>query len=143
MFIGTFGIAFSFTCTFIYLTWYSMGGKYQETLESFNYMGLMVLIYFLTFSFISSELFNEAIYFYWVMTTFLLLCTMIILVNYKIGRTIGFWITVGWISLCFLLGLIFSEKKQIIVCYVPLIIEALLMTIAVLLVYFRVPERWC
>jgi len=80
MFIGTLGIALSLTCTAVYLTFYSTGEKEQMIFESFNYMGLLVLAYSLSFCFVASELFNTPLYFYLLLTTIILLGTNLVLV---------------------------------------------------------------
>ena len=100
----------SLSCTTVYLIFYSMDAKTQENLESFNYMGLLVFIYFLSFAFMGGELSLTPAYFYWIFLTFLLLVANLILVNYKFGRYLSFWITLGWLAFLFILGIAFANK---------------------------------
>ena len=106
-------------------------------------MGLLIFMYFLTFAFMAGEMFMSPGYFYFMLITVLLLGTNLILVNYKSGRYISFWITTGWITLLVVIGMCYANKHQLVVCYAPLIIEGLILGIGLVLVYFRVPERWC
>jgi len=110
MFIGTLGIALSFSCTAVYLTFYSLGEKEQMMFESFNYMGLLVLAYLLTFCFIASELFDKPMYFYLLLMTIIILGTNLVLVQYKIGRTISFWTTSIWLGFIYIYSLCFANK---------------------------------
>jgi len=120
-----------------------MSHKDQDNLEGLNYMGIIVFCFFLTFAFMAGELFAAAGYFYWMLVTVLLLGANLVLVNYKLGRVVSFWITIGWITLVVIVGMSYANKHQLVVCYAPLIIEGVILGIALVLVYFRVPERWC
>ena len=112
-------------------------------MESINYMGLLIFVYFVAFAFEGGQMFAMKYYFYWMFNTIILLGVNLVMVQYKMGRVISFWLTTGYITLIFTLGMIYASKKQIVVCYIPLLIEGVILGIALTLVYFRVPERWC
>ena len=63
-------VTLSFT-TF-YLIFYSVSKEIQMELESINYMGLLVFIYFVAFAFLGGELFNMPQFFYWLFLTVIL-----------------------------------------------------------------------
>jgi len=56
MYLATFAMATCVTMSAVYLTFYSMGQEYYETLEHLNYMGYVVLAYSLVFVAVASEL---------------------------------------------------------------------------------------
>lgn len=87
-------------------------------------------------------MFSTPAYFYWCLGTVLILAVNLVLVQYSFGRVISFWLTVGWITTLVVLGMIYASKKQLLVCFIPLLIEGIIVGLAVLCVYFRVPERW-
>jgi hypothetical protein len=105
-------------------------------------MGLLILAYSLTFCFVASEGANTSGYFYLIFLTAVILCVNLVLVQYDIGRVISFWCTLAWIGLMFIVGLILSNKRQLIVFFLPILVESLLLGLAILLVFFRAPERW-
>ena len=106
-------------------------------------MGLLIFVYFTVFAFLGGEMFDMPKYFYWMFLCFLMLAANLVLVQYKFGRFLSFWITTGFVSIIFCLGMYFATKKQLIVCFLPLLVEGALIASAVALVYFRAPERWC
>ena len=142
MFVGTVGIALSLTATAVYLTFYSIGEKEQQMLESYNYMGLLIFCYSLTFCFVASEDATTPVYFYVCFFTVIILGVNLVLVQYDIGRLVSFWCTLAWIGLMFLVGLIICNKHQLLVFFLPMLVEGLLLGLAILLVAFRAPERW-
>jgi len=143
MFIGTFGIAVSLTATAFYLTFYSISDSYQKKFESINYCGLLILAYSLTFCFVASELCLTPIYFYVMLTTVIMLGVNLVLVQYSIGRTIAFWSTLVFLSLVTIIALAFCNKHQFWVFFLPMFFEGVALFIAVVLVLYRVPEKWC
>jgi len=120
-----------------------MNEKIQTQLESLNYMGLLIMVFCLSFSFSGTNFAGQSGYFYWLFSDVLLLSICLVLVHYKIGRVVSFWVAVGWLSLLVIVGFAYSNKHQITVCYMPLLVEGAMLGIGMLLVYFRAPERWC
>jgi hypothetical protein len=67
----------------------------------------------------------------------------IVLCQYDLGRTVALIITISFISLVILIDLIFfSNKRQLKVFYIPLIVEEAILAIGVIVLIFKVPERW-
>jgi hypothetical protein len=56
MFIATLGIAVSLTATATYLVFYSVSDTVKKFLDSLDYMGKMIMLFFYTFAFVGSEL---------------------------------------------------------------------------------------
>jgi len=142
MFIATIGIAISLSLTVVYLTFYSLGKAENHLYESINYMGLLTLAYLCTFACVGGELQGTGAYFYLLLTTVILLGASLILVHYDKGRLIGLIITGVWVGVLFFDGLGNSTKSQMMVFFVPVILEGLFLGIGFILIYFRVPERW-
>ena len=59
------------------------------------------------------------------------------------GRTISLWTTAGWLAFLYIYGLCFATKNQITVFFLPMLIESVLLAGGIILVYYRVPEKWC
>jgi hypothetical protein len=142
LFIATCGIVVTLGFTILYLVFYPLDKETQNNLESVNYMGLLIFIYFLLFAFQAGEFNKVPGFFYWSIGSVLLLAANLVMVPYSFGRKLSFWITIGWITLLVTLGMSYATKSQILVCFVPLLIEGAILGAVVLLVYFRVPERW-
>ena len=68
--------------TAIYLTFYVMNEKVQEQLEKFNYMGLLILVYCLSFAIMGTNLTGHAGYFYWLLGNVLLLSFFLVFIHY-------------------------------------------------------------
>lgn len=70
--------------------------------------------------------------------------TVLVATQYDLGRKVGFWVTVGVLSLVVFCDLVFNAtKKQVRVFYVPEIIEGLCLTAGILVLYYEVPDRFC
>lgn len=51
--------------------------------------------------------------------------------------------TIGFVGSIFLIDCLFlSNKRQTKVFYLPIIVEAILLAVGLVILYFRVPERW-
>lgn len=50
--------------------------------------------------------------------------------------------TIGWVAFVLICAIIYTGKQYLYVTFLPLILEGILIGAAILLVYFRVPERW-
>ena len=69
--------------------------------------------------------------------------TCLVLVQYEAGRVVSFWLTLGYVVSILVIDCFFlSSKRQTKVFYLPLIIEAVLLACGLIILYFRVPERW-
>ena len=101
------------------------------------------MVYSFTFAFIGSELAGRKQYFYILFATFCVFLACLIMVQYDVGRIISFWLSIGFVGSIFVIDCFFlSNKKQTKVFYLPIIIELILLSIALVLLFFRVPERW-
>jgi hypothetical protein len=56
MFLATLGIAVSLTTTTVFLLFYSVSLPVKKFLESLDYMGKMVMMFFYTFAFVACEM---------------------------------------------------------------------------------------
>ena len=137
MFIATFAIAISLTMTAVYLIFYSMGEKYYEMLELLNYTGYITLAYSLVFVVCASETKATDDFFGLLFVIGVTYMAVLILTQYKLGRKIGFWISVGVLS-AVMVGdfLINTTKQQKEVFYIPEFIEGLCLTGGILILYF-------
>ena len=144
-FIAVFFIASYLTITAIYLIFYSMGGKYNETLQVLVYMAQVSLAFAFTFCFMASELEKTDDFFPVLFIIAILYAVVMVLGCYDgFGKTLGFWLTVGILSTIVFFDLCLnSNKHRIKVMYVPLIIEGLILGIGIVLLVFQVPERFC
>lgn len=144
MFIATLGICISLSMTTGYLIFYSISKDTFDLLSNLNFMGILVMIYMFSFGWIGSELQHTHYFFYLLFMSTVLLITCLVILQYEIGRTISIWITASFLGSLYLIDFAFlSNKHQTQTFYVPVIIEGLLLLIGVLLILYRVPERWC
>ena len=112
MFIAVIGICISLTITALYLIFYPLSERSRKFWESFNYQGLLIMVFSFTFAFIGSEFVNKKQYFYILFVTFCVFVACLILVQYEVGRPISFWISVGYISTIFVLDCFFFSVKR-------------------------------
>lgn len=64
------------------------------------------------------------------------------MVEYKQTRLVSLIMTATFITFVMIFGMVYATKAQLLVCFVPLICEGAILGIGVLIVFFRVPERW-
>mmetsp|Transcript_21872 Transcript_21872/g.33907 ORF Transcript_21872/g.33907 Transcript_21872/m.33907 type:complete len:170 (-) Transcript_21872:177-686(-) len=144
MFIATLGIAASLSLTFVFLTFYSMSEKMHKRLDTLDYMGKLVMIFFYTFAFIASEMVGTKAYFFFMFFLVVILIVNLIMVQYDSGRMASLWATVTIISLIYFYDFIFSSTpKQKEIFYIPMFLELALVGSGYLLYIFRTPEKFC
>lgn len=80
MFVATFSIVITLGFTTVYLIFYPLDKEVQFNLESVNYMGVLIFIYFLTWSFVAAELTKTDQAFYFMFLSFYLLASNLVLV---------------------------------------------------------------
>mmetsp|Transcript_13031 Transcript_13031/g.20222 ORF Transcript_13031/g.20222 Transcript_13031/m.20222 type:complete len:84 (+) Transcript_13031:473-724(+) len=83
MFIATFGIALSLTITAIYLTFYSMDERTYKQWNKINFMGILTLIYTITFCYVASEFGRTDLYFTAVFITLIVYAVNLLLAQYE------------------------------------------------------------
>ena len=144
IFIGTLGITISLALTTVYLIFYSMSNKWMSFFEMLDFMGKIIMIYFYTFAFFGSELVGSATYYPFLFILFAFLLASLVLIQFKLGRLIAFWSSVGLLSVLYFFDFFFSATaKQKEVFYIPIFVELLIVLGGYLLYYFSIPERWC
>jgi predicted membrane channel-forming protein YqfA (hemolysin III family) len=112
MFIATLGIAMSLTFTAIYLTFYPLSEKKREFFESFNYQGILIMVFAATFAFMGSELAGRNSYFYLLFSAFVVFVTCLVLVQYESGRVVSFWLTLGYVVAILVIDCFFLSTKR-------------------------------
>lgn len=144
MFIATLGVALSLTVTAVYLCYYPISKDVKARLENFNYQGILVLAYCILFAFLGSEWASrQPIGFYFMFLTAIALIVTLAMVQYESLKTATYWITGIFGGLIILIDLCaYATKRQAKVFYIPLVIELLVFGIGILIVVFRIPERW-
>jgi len=143
MYIATWGIAFSLTATAVYLMVYSMSYKCLRLWEGYHFQGLLIMFYFYLFAYVVSEFAGATFYFYLLFTIGCLLLTAMLAAVYEVPK----WMIITGSSI-FLFGIFVfdwayhSTKRTVKVFYLPVLIESLVLTVGILIWFFKVPERW-
>jgi len=144
MFIATLGIAISLTATATYLVFYSVSDDAKKFLDSIDYMGKMIMLFFYTFAFVGSELTGSQLYYAFMFLLVVLLVVNLVLVQYEIGRKVSFWTSVAIIATVYVSDFLFnSSPKEKEVFYIPLFVELAILGAGYLLYIYQVPERFC
>lgn len=145
MFVTTFGIAVSLTCTVVYLVCYPISEEVRAIMENLNYQGYLVITYSITFTFIATEFATSKNYGYYLFLNVLLVIACLVLAQYKVvPRWVSLAITAGYVVTLFVFDwVLYATKKNYKVFYVPFTIEAICLSVGVVVLFFRVPERWC
>ena len=113
MFIATLGIAISLTLSAVYLTFYPISAKVRDTLEAFNFQGILLMAYCLIFVLIATEWApRQPVGFYFLFLTTVLLMSSLILVQYDKLKVWILWITVGYGILILLIDLFGFVNKR-------------------------------
>ena len=137
MFLATFGIAVSLTTTTVTLIFYSVSKSVKKVLESFDYMACLIMVYFFSFAFISTELVGSYLYFAFMFFLVVILVANLVLVQYSSGKSISFWISVGLLAVVYSSDFTFSSTpKEKEVFYVPLFVELAILGAGYLLYAF-------
>jgi len=133
MFLATLGIAISLTMTTVYLIFYSISHTVSKLLSSFDYMGKLTMIFFYTFAFVGSELQGTEMFLF-LFLLFILLAINLILVQYKTGTLISYWISVALITFVYISDFLFtSSPKEKDVFYIPMFVELAILGVGYLL----------
>lgn len=144
MFIPTFGIASSLTMTCVYLIFYSVSQRVRDILDSYDYIGKLVMVFSFMFAFIGSELIDSNLYFALLFSSVVVLFVNLVFLQYKIGRQFTFWLSLGAVIVFFLYDFaIHSTPKQKRVFFMPMFTEGIVFLCAYLLYIFQIPERFC
>lgn len=144
MFIATLGIAISLTVTAVYLTFYSKSKNVKKLLDSFDYMGKMIMVFFYTFAFVASELAGSTMFYAFLFLLVIILVSNLVLVQYSSGKAISFYLSIGIISVVYLSDFLFnSSPKEKEVFYIPIFVELAILGAGYLLYAYNVPERFC
>lgn len=144
MFIATFGIALSLTVTTVYLIFYSISKNVKKLLDSFDYMGKMIMVFFYTFAFVASELVGSTLFYAFLFLLVCILVTNLVLVQYSSGKSISYFISIGIISVVYLSDFLFnSSPKEKEVFYIPMFVELAILGVGYLCYAYNLPERFC
>lgn len=144
MFLPTLGIAMSLTASAVYLTFYPIGEKLRDQLEKVNIQGILVMAFCLVFAFIGTEWApRQPLGFYFLFLTALLLMVALVLIQYDKLRAGVLWTAASFALLVLLIDLFFfANNRQLRIFYLPLLVELLVFGVGILVLLFRVPERW-
>lgn len=151
MLIAALVIAVSVTITLFYLIFYSISHSVERTLRkidvNFKYFTVFVLlIVFLIADESANPLrLNENLtlldlLIYLTISFYILLA---ILIQYDSAQTAAFLIGLLFVFVVLLVDFIYSDHKQAMLFYLPLLIMVIIITIALIFVFFHIPERWC
>ena len=104
------------------------------------------MIYCFLFTFIGTEYRQRWTCFYYLFATVLLLAAMLVVAIYEdeFPRRWTVWITAIF-AFCILMNdlIRFANHRQVKIFYVPFLIEILILCLGLIMLHFRVPERWC
>lgn len=146
IFLVTFGIAASMTASAVYLIYYPMSKDMRTRLETINLQFILVMGYLTVFVFLASEWFDrQPVVFYFLFITALVAVASLVLVEYEgLMRSIVLYFGIGWVSLMLLIDMAaWATPRQLKVFYLPFLIELLIFSVGIILLFFEVPERWC
>ena len=137
MFIGTLSIAISLSVTAAYLILYSVSENWNKLLNSFDYMGKLVLFFGYTFAYVGSGLFDSKLYFPFMFIVVVVLIANLVVMQFDTGRKITFWISIAVLCLIYLYDFwFFSNSKEKKVFYIPMFVEGIILAVGYLLYYF-------
>uniref|UniRef100_A0A7S3CRA5 Uncharacterized protein n=1 Tax=Strombidium rassoulzadegani TaxID=1082188 RepID=A0A7S3CRA5_9SPIT len=144
MFVATVSIAIFLTVSALYFTFYSMSPGVNAILSRFYYMAALTLAFGLAFVYFASEFQNTKSYFTVVFLTLLVFTLNLVLIQYDQCRLPALWISLSFIGLILFIDMVaVATSKTWKVFYLPLLLESVLLSVSVALLFFRVPERWC
>ena len=112
MFIATLGICLSLTMTTGYLIFYSLDHERYELLQTFNFMGILIMSYAFTFAWVGSELQHTHYFFYLLFLTTILLITCMVLLQYSLGKTLSLWISGIYLGTLYIIDFLFISSKK-------------------------------
>jgi hypothetical protein len=137
MFLTTFGIAASLTMTCVYLIFYSVSRKVRDILDSYDYIGKLVMVFGFTFVFLASELQDSVVFFTLMFLTVVILLINLIFLQYKFGRKVTFWLSMISLVAFFIYDfVVHSTAKQKRVFFMPMFVEGIIFLVGYLLYYF-------
>jgi len=143
MFVATFSMALTLTCTTVYLILYPISEEYNKIMENLNYQGYLILTFGIMFTFLGTEMAPSFNYGYYLFLNTGVLIAVLILAQYMIPRWISLVIASSYIVIMLILDLaLWAQKKDHKVFYVPMTIEGVALGIGITILWFRVPERW-
>ena len=144
MFLATLGIAVSLTATVFFLIFYSVSKRVKIIVDSFDYMGKMVMLFFYTFAFVGSELAGSTLYYAFMFLLVVILVANLVLVQYSTGKAVSYWTSVGILAVVYSSDFLFnSSPKEKEVFYIPMFVELAILGAGYLLYAYQVPERFC
>jgi hypothetical protein len=144
MFLATFGIALSLTTTSVFLTFYSVSKNVKKLMESFDYMGKTIMLFFYTFAFVGSELAGSTLFYAFMFLLVVILVANLVLVQYSGGKSISYWLSIAILAVVFSSDFLFnSSPKEKEVFYIPMFVELAILGAGYLVYSYRVPERFC
>ena len=144
MFLATFGIALSLTTTSVFLTFYSVSKNVKKLMESFDYMGKTIMLFFYTFAFVGSELAGSTLFYAFMFLLVVILVANLVLVQYSGGKSISYWLSIAILAVVFSSDFLFnSSPKEKEVFYIPMFVELAILGAGYLVYCYNVPERFC
>ena len=145
MFLATLGIAVSLTTTTAFLMFYSVSLPVKKFLESLDYMGKMIMLFFYTFAFVGCEMpAGTALYYAFMFILVTILVLNLVLVQYAMGRAVSYWTSMAVLIAIYISDFLFnSSPKEKDVFYIPMFVELAILGCGYLLYVYQVPERFC
>jgi hypothetical protein len=126
------------------LVFYSVSDNVKKFLDSLDYMGKMIMLFFYTFAFVGSELIGSQLYYAFLFLLVILLVVNLVLVQYSTGRVVSYWTSVGILTVVYISDFLFnSSPKEKEVFYIPIFVELAILGAGYLLYIYQVPERFC
>jgi FtsH-binding integral membrane protein len=151
MLIAALVVAVSVTITLFYLVFYSINSQVERTLKkidtNFKYFAVFVLLIVFLIAEESANpvrlnenltLLDLLIY-----LTISIYVVLAVLIQYDSAQTAAFLIALLYVFVVLLVDFIYSDHKQAMLFYLPLLIMVIIITIALIFVFFHIPERWC
>jgi len=143
IFVATFSMAVCLTITAVYLIFYPISKEFSKVMENLNYQGYIVLVFGCMYTFLGTEDAASGNYGYYMFFNTIVFIAVLVLAQYSIPRWISLVIVCTYVFLMFMLDLgLWATKRDHKVFYVPFVFELLLFSIGIVVLFFRVPERF-
>lgn len=105
IFVATFSMALTLTCTAVYLIFYPISKEFNDIMENLNYQGYLILAFGIMFTFLGTEMAASKNYGYYLFLNTMVLIAVLTLAQYKIPRWISLVIASSYITLMVILDL--------------------------------------